>query len=135
MNGRVVLITVLVILLVVGVVAGVAYAYSVGQAQGWAWGLAQGAGQSDKAPAPATGVPPYPYFGRPFFYRPFGFGFSLLGCLIPLFIFFVFFAVLRTVFWRGSWGGRWRHDMGEHGVPPMFEQWHKKAHENDPHSG
>jgi len=32
------------------------------------------------------------------------------------------------------WGPRWGHRMGhwgrhwENGVPPMFEEWHKKAH-------
>jgi hypothetical protein len=24
--------------------------------------------------------------------------------------------------------GPWRRDWGERGVPPMFDEWHKKAH-------
>ena len=61
---------------------------------------------------------------RPFWYpRPFTFLFPLLGL-------FVILALARGLFWRG-WcaGGRgsWRS-----GVPPMFEEWHRRAHQSPP---
>ena len=66
---------------------------------------------------------PRPYYG-PFWYpRPFAFLFPLLGLFVVL-------ALVRGLFWRG-WcaGGRgsWRS-----GVPPMFEEWHRRAHESPP---
>jgi hypothetical protein len=77
---------------------------------------------------------PYPYYGYGPFHRPFGFGFGFLGCLIPLFLFFLLFGAFRFLFWGPRWGwhrgghGPWRHAWGEGGVPPMFEEWHKRAH-------
>jgi len=29
--------------------------------------------------------------------------------------------------WRGRWHGGWRSG-GYDGVPPMFEEWHRRAH-------
>jgi hypothetical protein len=70
-----------------------------------------------------------------------GFGFGFLRCLIPLFFLFLLFGLLRFVFrpWRwggGHWGG-WRGGPGGqgpwgHGVPPHFEEWHKRAHGEAP---
>jgi hypothetical protein len=54
---------------------------------------------------------------RPFF--PFGILF------IPLFI-FLFFGVMRAVFWRGRWGRRGPWDGG---APGWFDEWHRRAHE------
>jgi hypothetical protein len=51
--------------------------------------------------------------------------------VFPLFLgFFLFVFVLRGLLWRGSWGGGRgcgprRHD----GVPPAFDEWHRRAHE------
>jgi hypothetical protein len=74
------------------------------------------------------------FYGAPFFGRPFGFGFGFLGCLIPVLFFFLLFGLFRFIFWRpwgwghrGHWGGPWMHGEGK-GVPPMFEEWHKRAH-------
>jgi hypothetical protein len=106
----------LVAILLIVVLGGIgSYAYSLG--------IAQGAVARGEAP---SAVAPYAY-GYPF-YRPFGFGFGFLGCLFPLFFFLIFFAVLRAIFWGGHWG---RHHHGEHGVPHMFEEWHKRAHESE----
>src|SRR5258708_5381840 len=136
MNRRVVLgIFVVLLLVVVGVAAG-GYAYNIGVAQGLA--------NSGKLVAPQGDgvVAPY-YYGAPFFYHPFGFGFGFLGCLFPLLGFFLIFSLLRLVFWGGGWGGHrgwgrrglgWPEGDGQNFgpggpcVPPMFSQWHKRAH-------
>ncbi len=86
---------VLVALVLVAAIVGIGvYAYNIGMAQG----LAQ------KLPVPAGGPVqmPYLYYGHPFF----GFGFGLLGCLVPLFLFFLVFGSLRALFWHGPMGWR-----------------------------
>lgn len=118
MNGRIVF-SVFVTLLLIAVAIGVGmYAYNLGVAQGLA--------DSGKIVVPATGVAPYPYFYRPFGFHPFGWG--LLSCLIPLFFLFIFFSVMRMVFWRAGWGGM-HHRHWDGGVPPKVEEWHRKMHE------
>ncbi len=106
----------LVVLLVIGAVVGIGvYGYNLGVAQ--------------SAPAGAAQAAPGPYFyPHPFF--PF-WGFGCFGLLIPLFFLLLIFGGLRMLFWRGRWGhmhGPWREGW-EKGVPPMFEEWHKRAHE------
>jgi hypothetical protein len=65
--------------------------------------------------------------------RPWGFGF------FPLFPFLILLWIaLRGFFWRGPWSGRgwygprWygrgRSDPRD-GVPPAFEEWHRRAHD------
>jgi hypothetical protein len=139
MNRRVVLGIFVVLLLVVGAVAVGGLAYRAGVVQGLA--------DSGKLVAPqggGPGVTPFYYGGPGFYGRPFGFGgFGFLGCLFPLLGIFLFFAIMRLIFWRGGWGGRggWgRHGWGGpegqgqnwgpggEGVPPMFAEWHKRAH-------
>src|SRR3990172_6614214 len=95
---------VLVALLLIGTAAAVGYyAYQAGMARG----VAEGAGIT----APAAGVMPIaPYY----FHRPFGFGFGGLGCLVPFLFIFVFFGVMRTMFWGGRWGWGHGHGMGGH---------------------
>ena len=84
-------------------------AYNVGVSHGLAQQMvAQGAQ-----------LPAYPYpYG---WYRPWGFGFPVL------FVVLIWFVLLRGLLWRG----RWRHgyDPGWHGVPPAFDEWHRRAHE------
>ncbi len=125
MNGRIWL-SILLVLVLIALLAGVgAYAYNVG--------IAQGVAQSGRLETPSQGVAPYPYpYGGPFFFRPFGWGFGLFGLLIPLFLLFLFFGLFRAIFWRGRWGRYGpRGDWGQ-GVPPMFEEWHRRAHEPKP---
>ena len=43
-----------------------------------------------------------------------------------LFFLFLFFG-LRGLFWRGRRGGGWGYRHG--GIPPAFEEWHRRAHE------
>lgn len=102
------------ILLVLLIGAGVAgIAYNAGVARGLA-----GSGQI----SPPPGVAPYPYYG-PYWHGPFGF----FGFLFPLLFFFLIFALLKGLFWGRHWGGYPGHWGG--GVPPMFEEWHRRAHE------
>ncbi len=117
MNGRIVVRILLVLVLIAAALGIGVYVYNAG--------FAQGLVESGKLVAPAAGA--VPYFYGPWFYRPFGFGFGLLGCLFPLLFFLLFFGLLRGFFWRGGWGGP-RGYWGR-GVPPMFEEWHRQAHE------
>jgi hypothetical protein len=120
MNGRFVLGILLVLVLIAGLVGIGVYAYNVGVDQGLA--------QSGKLVAPATGVAPYPFYGGPFFFRPYGFGFGFLGCLFPLLFFFLIFALFRGLWWRGYGGWGRSHEHWENGVPPRFEEWHRRSH-------
>jgi len=66
---------------------------------------------------------PWLYHG-PFWYAgPFAFLFPLLGL-------FVILALVRGLLWRG-WcaGGRGSWTSG---IPPMFEEWHRRAHQPPP---
>ena len=98
-------------------------------------GVAQGSPITIKAPEGQVAPAPYPYYGYGYgmpFHHPLGFGYGLgcFGLLIPLFLFFLAMKAFRFMFW----GPRWGHMHGHHGrhweggVPPMFEEWHKKAH-------
>ena len=99
-------------LLVLGLLATVGiYTYNLGMAQG----LAQ-AGTAAAAPGAVPMVPMY--------WRPWGFGFGFFP-FFPFLFFLFLFAAVRGLFWRRRWyGPRW----DERGVPPMFEEWHRRAH-------
>jgi hypothetical protein len=70
------------------------------------------------------------------FYRPWGVGFGCFGILIPLFLLFLAIKAFRLLFWgpRMGWGRHYRmRGRGWNGdVPPMFEEWHKRAHGEEP---
>jgi len=81
-------------------------------------GVAQGMAESGRLiAAPPVGTPIYVWP------RPWGFGFFPF---FPLLFLFLFFFVVRGLLWRGRWhrGGAYRYE----GVPPMFEEWHRRAH-------
>lgn len=124
MNRRIVLGILIVILLVAGAVSLGVFAYNLGLNQNLVQSAASGTVQ------PGTGVIPYPAYG-PFWFRPFGFG--LFGCFGPFLFFFLIFLLFRFLFWGGRWGHGpgWRHEHWDRGVPPMFDEWHKKAHEQE----
>ena len=86
-------------------------------------GVAQGIALGGALAAPPAGAPDpvYPYM----WYRPWGFGFFPFFLLLVL-----FFIIARVLAWRGRWrdGWRYRHD----GVPPAFEEWHRRAHAERP---
>ena len=130
MNGKIWL-RIFAALVLVAAVAGIGFfAYQAGIAQGSPITIQSPQGQSLPAP--------YPYYGWGMPFHPFGFGF---GCFIPLIGLFLFFIALRSfrlLFWGPRWGwghhmhGPWRGHWGEHGVPPMFEEWHKRMHGEAP---
>jgi hypothetical protein len=85
-------------------------------------GLVEGLAEAGKLPTPAAA--PYPYYGH-YWHGPFVFGGPFLGLL---FIFLVF-GLLRRAMWGGY--GYWGHMHGAcGGVPPRFEEWHRRAHES-----
>jgi hypothetical protein len=97
-------------------------------------GIAQGSPVTIEAPSGQAVPAPYPYYGYGMpFHRPWGFGFGFFGLLFMIFLFFLALRALRFLFWGARWGwgghhhGPWRRDW-ENGVPPMFEEWHKRAH-------
>ena len=118
-------------LVLIAAIAGIAFfAFQAGVTKGSPITIEAPEGQT----APAV---PYPYYGPGYgmrFHHPFGFGLGCFGILIPLFLFFLALKAFRMLFWGPRrWGymghhGPWRHDWGERGVPPMFDEWHKKAH-------
>ena len=88
-------------------------------------GVAHGIANSAQAlAAPPAGAPPYVYVWP----RPYGFGFFPFFPF--LFVFFLFF-VLRGLLWRGPWRAGW--DC-RYGVRPAFEEWHRRAHGEQPPS-
>ncbi len=100
-------------LLVAAMLAGVGYyAYHAG--------VVHGIAESGKLPPGATApgyVGPYGWHGFGFF--PF----------FPLFFILLWVVLLRGLFWRGRyWGGGCGYRYGR-GVPPQFEEWHRRAHE------
>jgi hypothetical protein len=93
-------------------------------------GIAQGLAQNGTAVAPgAVG-----YYG----WHPFGFGFGLFGFLGTLLFFFLIFALIRALLFRGGprgsgWygpGGGWRGGHWESRGRETFDDWHRQAHEH-----
>jgi hypothetical protein len=98
-------------LLIAGAAAIGIGAYNAGVAQG----IAEG-GRMIAAPPVGT---PYVYVGP----RPWGVGFFPF---FPILFFLFFFVVVRGLLWRGRWHRGWGYGYG--GVPPAFEEWHRRAH-------
>jgi hypothetical protein len=117
-------------LVLVAAIAGIAFfAYQAG--------IAQGSPVTIEAPSGETAPLPYPYYGWGMPYpHPFGFGFGCFGFLILLFLFFLAFKAFRFAMWGPRWGWGYRHgpwaQNWENGAPPMFEEWHKRAHGERP---
>ncbi len=97
-------------------------------------GMARGAALDIQMPANGQPLPSYGY-GMPFgHFHPF-FGFGCFAPLVGLFLVFLAFGALRRMVWGPRWGWRYmRHscwdEKGPEGdfVPPMFAEWHKRAH-------
>ena len=89
-------------------------------------GVAQAIVESGRiAAAPPTGTQ-YVYVWP----RPWGFGFFPV---FPIFFFLLFFFFIRGLLWRGRWHSGWRYRDG--GVPPAFDEWHRRAHAGQPDPG
>ncbi|HJS19238.1 MAG TPA: hypothetical protein VJ785_10845 [Anaerolineales bacterium] len=125
MNGNTGL-RIIAVLVLVAAIAGIGFfAYQAG--------VAQGSPITIEAPSGETAPMPYPYYGWGMpYHHPFGFGFGCFGFLILLFLFFLAFKAFRFAMWGPRWG--WGHHHGawgrgwEDGAPPMFDEWHKRAH-------
>jgi len=97
-------------------VAILAVAVGIG-VYGYDLGLARGLAEaSSTLAAPGTGAPIVVYP------RPWRFGYGFFP-FFPLVFVLSWFFLVRALFWRGGWG---RH-YGS-GVPPAFEEWHRRAH-------
>jgi len=130
------------LLLIALIVGGGAMAYKAGIAQGISQAPAVATAIS-KAAENGQSVPPMMYdrgygHGHP---DPYGFGyrhhfgFFPFGIIGSIFFIFLFFGLLRIVFFRpwhrGHMHGAWSKDWAG-GIPPMFDEWHKRAHNEKP---
>ena len=128
------------VLLIVLVAAGSFMAYRAGVAQGVIQAPAVATAISKAAESgQAAPVPPMMYgHGYGYGYSIYGphFGFFPIGAICgSIFFLFLFFGAMRMIFFGGmrhrGWEGRHHGPWGRHwenGVPPMFEEWHKRAH-------
>ncbi len=116
-------------LVLVAAIGGIAFfAFQAGVAQGSPITLQAPSGDSIPAPMPYYG------YGYGMHYRhPFGFG--CFGPILALFLLALVFKSFRMLMWGPRWGwghrgghGPWNRHHWENGVPPMFEEWHKRAH-------
>lgn len=125
-------------LLLLGLIAGgIFMSYKAGEAQGIsqaplvATAISQAAENGQTAPIPPMMYqnsygygPGYQMYGRHHFgFFPFGI------CGSILFLFFLF-GFMKMIFFRGMWHrghGHWGR-YWEDGVPPRFDEWHKRAH-------
>jgi hypothetical protein len=86
-------------------------------------GVAHGIADSGRAITSPPAGTPYVYIWP----RPWGFGFfPFFPILTMLFLFFV----VRALLWRGPGRGGWA--CRDNGVPPAFEEWHRRAHGEQP---
>jgi len=119
MNGKIV-VRIVAGLILLGVIGGIAFfAFQAGVAQG--------------SPVTVNGQSmPMPHFGYGYgmpYHHSFGFGLGWFGFILTLFLLFVAFKAFRVMMWGPRWGFGQRHGhWAEHGLPPMFEEWHKRAH-------
>jgi hypothetical protein len=122
-------------LVLIAALAGIAFfAFQAGVAKGSPITMQAPAGQTAPVPAPfygyGYGMPFHPPFG-------FGFGFGCFGPLLVLFLLLIAFRAFRLMLWGPRWGhmghhhGPWSRHW-ENGVPPMFDEWHKKMHGEQP---
>jgi len=146
-KGPFILFRVLGLLLVLGLIVGAGvFSFKAGEARGVMQAPAVATAISNAAEN-GQAVPPMMYgYGSPYAYgygmHGYGhhFGFFPFGaiCGSILFLFF-FFGFMKMMFFR-----RMRHGWGHHGhhgpwgkdwegnVPPMFNEWHKRAHGEQP---
>jgi len=100
-------------------------------------GIAKGSPITIEAPSGESMPAPYYGYGMPFHRGYYGFGFGCFGPLLGLFLLFLAFKSFRFLFWgpRWGWGGHHPGHWGrrwEGGIPPMFDEWHKRSHGEEP---
>ncbi len=119
----------LALVLAIAAIAGIGYlAFNAGVSQGLSTQVASAAGQA--------GGSAYPHYGWPFWFGGFPlFGFGFLGLLFGFLLLMFVFRAITFAIWGPRWGhwrgmhGAWRHGWSdENGLPPMFKEWHDRAH-------
>ncbi len=108
----------LAVLLALAAIGGIAYlAFNAGVTQGFGSQIV--AGQT------SAGNPGFPFFG-----------FGSLGVILGVFLLVIVLRAISFAFWGPHWGnGRhmhrgWRRGWeDESGVPPVFREWHDRAHQ------
>jgi hypothetical protein len=110
----------IVAILLAGVIG--ALAYNAGVAHGIAMTAAMSGAVEQGGNAAAAA---YHHGYAPYGWHPWGFGFGFP--FFPLFGVLFFFFALRVLFWGGPRRGCYGRDG--YGVPPRFEDWHRRAHE------
>lgn len=123
------------------VAAGGFMAFKAGETQGIAQAPAVATAISNAA-EDGQALPPMMYGpGYGYGFHPYGFGyrhpfgFFPGGICFSIFFIFLFFGLLRMIFfrpWRHGWGHHGPWGKWEGGVPPMFDEWHKRAHGEEP---
>jgi hypothetical protein len=121
---RIVVGVLIVLALIGGGWAIASQSYRAGYVQGLAQGPTPSAPGEQPAPAPGPGFRPYPMWGYP--YHGPGPFFGFFGLLWTVLIIFLIFSLIRGLFWRHGWSA---YGPGGKGVPAMFEEWHRRAHE------
>jgi hypothetical protein len=141
-KGPFILFRVLGALLVLGLIVGAgAFGYKAGVARGIMQAPAI-AKAIEKAAEDGQSAPMPQMYGREFgygyypmpFHHP---GFNPIGAICgSIFFLFLFLGFMKMIFFRGmmhrGWEGHKHGHWGKHwenGTPPMFEEWHKRAHE------
>jgi len=129
------------VLLVLGLIAGAgAFGFKAGMAQGIS--QAPDVAKAIEKAAENGQVAPqmmyprnfgYGYFPMPFHHH----GFNPIGAICgSIFFLFLFLGAMKMLFFRrmawhghmhGPWGWHW-----EDGAPSMFNEWHKRAHDEQP---
>jgi len=133
MNGKIGL-RIVAGLVLLAAIAGVAFfAFQAGVAKGSPITIQAPSGDSNPAPGEFNRRLDAPFHDPRFgygmrFHHPFGFGFGCFGPLLALLLLLLAFKAFRVMMWGPRWGWGHHHGWGERGVPPMFEEWHKKMH-------
>jgi hypothetical protein len=100
------------LVLIATMVGGGYYAFNAGVAHG----IAESAHAVPGGSAPVVVWPRW------------GFGFGFFPFFPVFFFILIWIVLLRGLFWRGRYWGR-ACGYGYGGVPPQFEEWHRRAHE------
>ncbi len=116
------------VFVVLAAIAGIALlAFNAGVAQGMA---SKTAGLQTQPGVPVTAVGwPFWFVGWPFL------GFPLFGVVIGVLLLVLLIRAILFAFWGPRWAhwraghGGWRHGWEqEGGIPPLFREWHDRAH-------
>jgi hypothetical protein len=89
----------------------------------YSYGFSQGVATSPQIAAAVRDGGGYGAY-HPWHHGPFGFGFFPI---FPFFAIFFWFLIAKLFFWGRPWRHRGWYGPGD--VPPAFEEWHRRAHE------